>query len=188
LEKTPGSCKDKQEIDFTTMDDQDLEKNPLKTTENPNVNPAAPTSSITFAHDLTRANKIRRPSGRLVHIASNPAEIPRLQRKLTSALPEEGGGGDQEFDIVVQGSAEHINALRETHSHHEQLRDELRRKYGNEFDTFEKVVKDLDHLQNELHQVSYHAVNLDANFGKYGYSATIRMSFPSPPRKGSLHR
>jgi hypothetical protein len=67
-----------------------------------------------------------------------------------------------------------VNALRESHSHQEELRQQLRLKHGRDFDEFEKVQKELDRLSNELHMVSHHAVNLDANFSKYGYSATLR--------------
>jgi hypothetical protein len=147
------------------MADQDPEKDAQQQVPNDQN----PSRTINFAHEFTRAGQIRRPSGRLVHIASSPAEVPLLQRKLSTVVTP-----PEEFEIVVQGSAEHINALRETHTHHEQLREELRAKYGDEFEQFEKVVRDLDHLGNELHNVSHHAVNLDANFDKYGYSATIR--------------
>ena len=67
-----------------------------------------------------------------------------------------------------------MNALRETHSHQAQIRENLREKHGVEFDEFERVIKELDHLSSELHRVSEHAVNLDANFSKYGYSAHLR--------------
>jgi hypothetical protein len=152
-------------------DNSDLEKNlNSNEAESSSQITTAPTNTrgVSFAHEFTRAGQIRRPSGKVVHIASSPADVPLLQRKLSTVVSPD------EFDIVVQGSAEHINALRETHTHHEQLREELRAKYGDEFDQFEKVVMDLDHLGNELHNVSHHAVNLDANFDKYGYSATIR--------------
>jgi hypothetical protein len=35
------------------------------------------------------------------------------------------------------------------------------------------VVRELDKLSTELHMVSEHAVQLDANFEKYGYSAHL---------------
>lgn len=69
-----------------------------------------------------------------------------------------------------------MNALRETHEHQTVLRDQLRLKYGNDFEEFERIVKELDQLSSELHMISHHAVNLDANFSKYGYSAHLRKS------------
>jgi conjugal transfer/entry exclusion protein len=62
-----------------------------------------------------------------------------------------------------------------------QERENLRQKHGNEFDEFERIVTELDHLSAELHRVSEHAVNLDANFSKYGYSAALR----TLPRSGN---
>ena len=79
--------------------------------------------------------------------------------------------------------------MRETHSHHEKAKENLRIKHGKEFDEFERVVKELDRLSTELHMVSEHAVQLDANFEKYGYSAHLsKFSFEYPlhtPQRGS---
>lgn len=36
------------------------------------------------------------------------------------------------------------------------------------------MIRELDALSNELHMISEHAVQLDANFSKYGYSAHLR--------------
>jgi hypothetical protein len=44
-------------------------------------------------------------------------------------------------------------------------------------DEFERVIRELDALSTELHLVSDHAVQLDANFSKYGYSAHLS-TFP----------
>jgi hypothetical protein len=67
-----------------------------------------------------------------------------------------------------------ISALRESHAHHDEAREQLRLQYGPDFDRFEKIVRELDHLNKELHLVSEHAVQLDANFEKFGYSAHLR--------------
>src|ERR1700760_588369 len=66
-----------------------------------------------------------------------------------------------------------VEALRDAHAYQEGLRNELKVKHGKDFEEFERVVRELDHLNMELHQVSEHAVNLDANFSKYGYSAHL---------------
>ncbi len=70
---------------------------------------------------------------------------------------------------MINGSPEHLEALRTTLSHHEGRRDALRMKHGNDFDEFENVRAELDHLESELHMLTDHAVSLDANFSKYGY-------------------
>ena len=53
-----------------------------------------------------------------------------------------------------------------TLSHHEEKREALRMKYGNDFDEFENVRAELDQLGSELHMLTDHAVALDANFSK----------------------
>lgn len=82
--------------------------------------------------------------------------------------------GDQDFDLYIHGSPEHVEALREVHGHHERVRDELRQKYGDAYDDFEKVRLELDVISAELHAITDHGVALDANFSKYGYSAHLR--------------
>jgi hypothetical protein len=75
---------------------------------------------------------------------------------------------------VISGSPEHLEALRQVHSHYDERREMLRAKHGPDYDEFENVRAELDHLSSELHMLSDHAVQLDANFSKYGYSAHLR--------------
>ncbi|KAF2836897.1 hypothetical protein M501DRAFT_978591 [Patellaria atrata CBS 101060] len=119
-------------------------------------------------HSARRLRHFLHPSGKKVHVASGPDDVENLRRKL-SAIEK-----DVEFDLVVHGSPEHIEALRETHNHHENAKAALVEKHGDAVDEFERVIRDLDSLSNELHMVSDHAVQLDANFSKYGYSAHLR--------------
>jgi len=86
--------------------------------------------------------------------------------------------------VVINGSPEHLEALRATLSHHEGRREALRKKHGDDFDEFENVRAELDHLGSELHMLTDHAVSLDANFSKYGY----RCVFPAPLLHVFLHR
>jgi low temperature requirement protein LtrA len=129
----------------------------------------------------SNARKFVRPNGQLVHVAGSPDEERRLRKRLThqnsmSGVLEEKDedGGNEIWDIVIHGSPEHIDALKETHERAKTLRDELKSKYGTDWDHLEGVVRELDRLNHELHMLSQHAVNLDANFSKYGYSATLR--------------
>jgi hypothetical protein len=123
---------------------------------------------IDFAHEFTRARQFLRPDGKKIHVANSPGEVEPLRRRISTVESPD------DFDIVIHGSADHVTYLRQTHEQQEKLRDDLRRKHGPDFDEFERVVKELDRLSNELHAVSEHAVNLDANFSKYGYSAHLR--------------
>lgn len=81
---------------------------------------------------------------------------------------------EEPFDLVISGSPEHLEALRQAHSHHESKRDALKAKHGEAYDEFENVKAELDALGSELHMLTDHSVALDANFSKYGYSAHLR--------------
>lgn len=68
-----------------------------------------------------------------------------------------------------------IEILRYMHAHHESRHHRMKEEHGEVLDEIEGIVRELDALSNELHMVSDHAVQLDANFSKYGYSAHLRM-------------
>ncbi|KAI9647287.1 hypothetical protein NHQ30_003670 [Ciborinia camelliae] len=133
----------------------------------------APTTlhgTSTHSHHY-RGHRLRNfmlPNGRKVHIAPSPEEAEGLRRRL-SAIEK-----DQPFDLVINGSPEHIAALRTAHSHHENKRQVLKEKHGDAYDEFENVRSELDTLLSELHMLTDHSVALDANFSKYGYSAHLR--------------
>ena len=67
-----------------------------------------------------------------------------------------------------------IEALRHTHAHHSDHHKKLQEQHGELAYEFERVIREIDALSNELHMISQHAVQLDANFSKYGYSAHLR--------------
>lgn len=115
-------------------------------------------------HVSQRIRQIFRPDGRKVHIATSPEDIERLKRVLS-------GTGDVAYELVLHGSPEHIDALKETHAHHERMRESYRQLHGDSFDEFERVIRQVDMLATELHMG---AVQLDATFSKYGYSAHLR--------------
>ena len=121
------------------------------------------------------------PDGRQVHIAPSPEEAESLRQRLEAVRK------DEPFELVVHGSPEHIDALRRAHSHHEERREVLKRKHGDAYDEFENVKGELDVLGSELHMLTDHAVELDANFSKYGYSAHLRTydSHSSPASSAS---
>lgn len=108
------------------------------------------------------------PDGKKVHIALSPEEIESLRRRLNVISK------DEPFDLVLNGSPEHLDALRKAHTHHEERRESLKSKHGEAYDEFEHVRAQLDALGNELHMLTDHSVSLDANFSKYGYSAHLR--------------
>jgi hypothetical protein len=133
-------------------------------------------SGVTFAgsgHTSShhRGKRIRHfllPDGKKVHIALSPEEAESLRQRLAVISK------DEPFDLVINGSPEHLEALRRAHSHHEERRESLRKRHGQVYDEFEHVRDELEMLGSELHMLTDHAVSLDANFSKYGYSAHLR--------------
>lgn len=67
-----------------------------------------------------------------------------------------------------------IQALRHNHAHFEEQHHRLKQENPALIVEFERVLRQLDELSSELHLISEHAVQLDANFSKYGYSAHLR--------------
>jgi hypothetical protein len=126
------------------------------------------TLSSGHQHRARRLRNFVLPDGRKVHIALSPEEADNLRQRLTAIRK------DEPFDLVISGSPEHLDALRRAHSHHEERREALRARLGDDYDEFENVRAELDVLGSELHMLTDHAVTLDANFSKYGYSAHLR--------------
>ena len=71
--------------------------------------------------------------------------------------------------MILHGSPDHLQALRDLHAHHESKRDELKARHGNIYTDVEHVKSELDALSAELHHLTNHAVALDASFDKFGY-------------------
>lgn len=134
--------------------------------------PQSSTATIDQAHHRHhRGRRLRQlilPNGRKVHIAPSPEDAVNLQKRLEITEKHEP------FELVISGSPEHLEAVRTVHNHHEGQREALRQKHGEIYDEFERVKQELDALSSELHLLTDHAVALDANFDKYGFSAHLR--------------
>ncbi|RMZ78266.1 hypothetical protein DV737_g3985, partial [Chaetothyriales sp. CBS 132003] len=89
------------------------------------------------------------------------------------------------FDIVLHGSPEHIDTVRDIHAHHEGQQHQLKEEHPDVFDKFEKLRNELDVLDTEIHMLTDHSVALDASFDKFGYSAHLRTREDS--ETSSLH-
>ncbi|KAL9102338.1 MAG: hypothetical protein Q9163_002519 [Psora crenata] len=124
------------------------------------------------SHHGRRLRKLLHPSGRRIHIAATPEEHLKLIRTLPKIEP------DEKFDVYIHGSAEHLNAVRDIHAHHEQRRSHLRSQHADIYEEFEHVKTELDVIADELHQLTEHGVSLDASFSKFGYDARIRTRDP----------
>lgn len=131
-------------------------------------------------HVRHRLKAFALPDGRKVHIASSPEEATSLRQQLTQSSLRSGDAptatpSESPFDLVISGSPEHVEALRQAHGHYTRRQEALRQKHGEELlDEFEDVRKELEALGSEIHNVTDHAVRLDANFGRFGYSAHLR--------------
>lgn len=104
-------------------------------------------------------------SGKKV-IAAPPETIPSLRRQYSNA------SGDVE--IVIQGSAEHTNYLKQSREHHESRRAELKERHGAAFDEWESVQNELNSVSAQLSRMSTNTSGLHGNFGKFGYDAGVR--------------
>ena len=120
------------------------------------------------SHHGRRLRKLLHPNGRRIHIAATPDEHIKLTRTLPKIEP------DENFEVYIHGSAEHLDAVRQIHAYHEQRRSELRSQHTEIYDQFEHVKDELDVIAAELHQLTDHGVALEANFSKFGYNAHIR--------------
>jgi hypothetical protein len=107
-----------------------------------------------------------------------------LERRRTELLQEKS---HDQFNVILQGSAEHLEAIRDLHAHHEARRDQLREQHGELYSDIEHVKSELDALAAEIHHVTAHAVSLDASFDRYGYSAHLRTTDDDGSDQASLH-
>lgn len=128
------------------------------------------------------------PSGKKIHVANSPSEADQLRLQLCEIHAED------DFDVFISGSPEHLDALRVAQDHHEVKRDELRVLHPELFERFDEVHQQLDALSHELDRVTTHGVSLEAHFNKFGYGAHIRSyndgdspsgSGTTTPRSGS---
>lgn len=130
-------------------------------------------------HTAHRLRKLLRPNGRRVHIAATPEEHVRLTHTLPNIEP------DDNYDCYIQGSSEHLDAVREIHAHHEERRLHLRTTHGNVYDEIEHVKLELDTLADELHHLTDLGISMDANFSRFGYDAHIRIKEPESSSSSS---
>lgn len=111
---------------------------------------------------------IKLPDGRHVHVAKDEDHLLKLQESHS----------DPQFSFTVHGSADHINALHDSKKYHLGLKDALRNKHPEIFEEMEKLQSHMEELSSELHALTQYDVHLEANFGKFGYSANLRTHLP----------
>lgn len=122
-------------------------------------------------HRSHRLNRLHHPTGKIFHIVHHPHELETKRAELSKTLSQDS---TVEFDVLIDGSPEHVAAIREVHEHNLERRETIRRKNADLFDEFDEVHDTLGHLNDELHRLTTSAVALDASFDKFGYSAHLR--------------
>lgn len=135
----------------------------VKTTQRP------PHPPRNFGYEARqRIRHFLHPDGHRVHVASSPEHAEKLRANL-SRLHDEN-----EFDVIVSGSPEHIEAVNKARRHHEARRAELEAQHQEVYERFADVHAELDLLSTELEKVTTHGVSLEAHFSKYGYDAHVK--------------
>ncbi|KAF2149931.1 hypothetical protein K461DRAFT_281165 [Myriangium duriaei CBS 260.36] len=119
-------------------------------------------------HARERLRRFLHPDGRTIHVADTPQHAKRLRKQL------EDQSSDEPFDIHISGSPEHLDALKQTRSHHEQHQERLRTQHCELYKQFESVRGALDNLSGELDRVNAQGISLDAHFSRFGYDAHIK--------------
>lgn len=122
--------------------------------------------SYTPSSRRRRPQEFTLPNGKKV-IASLPEDLDSLREK-------HGNRDDVDIEIVVHGSAEHCDYLRETRNHHEGRRAQLREQHSSAFDEWEHVHSQLKSVSSELEKLTSDPNGLGANFNKFGYGAELR--------------
>lgn len=105
------------------------------------------------------------PSGKKV-IAALADAVPSLRRQYSNS--------SNDVEVVVQGSAEHTNYLKQSRQHHETRRAELKERHGAAFDEWEEVQNQLNSVTAQLSRMSTNTSGLHGNFGKFGFDAGVR--------------
>ena len=105
------------------------------------------THNINTHHHLNARARLRHflhPSGTRVHIADSPIEADQLHRQLSNNTNQ--SPASEPFSVYISGSPEHLSAVRETQSHHQERQTQLRHAHGEVWDRFAEVQGELDQL------------------------------------------
>nr|XP_023908611.1 uncharacterized protein LOC112020285 [Quercus suber]POF15565.1 hypothetical protein CFP56_48759 [Quercus suber] len=156
----------------STPDDEiDLKRAKLTFAHDNNAEHASTTINHPHHYSAKARERIRHflhPDGRRIHVATSPEESLRLRKQLEQLHKQD------EFDVFLSGTAEHLEALRTAHEHHEERRQDLERQHSEVYSRFATIHAELDALSSELNRVTTQGVSLEAHFSKYGYDAHIR--------------
>jgi hypothetical protein len=128
-------------------------KRPRKTRRSQHLTPTRQQSQHHHHHLNARARlrHFLHPSGTRVHIADSPIEADQLHRRLSN---NNQSSALEPFSVYISGSPEHLSAVQETQSHHQDRRAKLRNAHGEVWDQFAEVQSELNLLSRELGRVT----------------------------------
>ncbi|KAL6698953.1 bacterial low temperature requirement A domain-containing protein [Trichoderma pleuroticola] len=119
------------------------------------------------------------PNGKKI-IVTLPEDLENIRRQYQ-------GDNDTQVEVVIHGSIEHSQYLRQTRDHHEERRQLLREQHGPAFEEWEDVQNQLSSVTAELERVENQASGLYGNFNKFGYDAAVRTYNDEDPPIASSH-
>ncbi|KAL7963623.1 bacterial low temperature requirement A domain-containing protein [Trichoderma compactum] len=119
------------------------------------------------------------PNGKKI-IVTLPEDLEDIRRQYQ-------GDNDTQVEVVIHGSIEHSQYLRQSRDHHEERRQLLREQHRPAFEEWEDVQTQLSSVTAELERLEIQASGLYGNFGKFGYDAAVRTYNDEDPPIASSH-
>lgn len=123
------------------------------------------------AYSRRRPSEFFLPDGRRILVAL-PEEFEALRRQHCEGPSPPAS----QIEVVVHGSDQHCDFLRETQRHHEAARLALRERHGDDvLDEWDRVGRQLDGVTAQLERLADHSSALRENFSKFGFDARLRV-------------
>lgn len=126
-----------------------------------------PSTHSGFPSRRRRRQEFMLPDGRKV-IVTMPEDFDSLKQ-------EHAVTGRDHVEVVLHGSDEHHNFLKETHAHHQDRHRRMTERHGRELlDELQDIQDQLGSVKAELDRLNSDNVALSHNFSKFGYNAALR--------------
>ncbi|EHK24411.1 uncharacterized protein TRIVIDRAFT_29877 [Trichoderma virens Gv29-8] len=135
--------------------------------------------SSTLPGRRRRPQELLLPNGKKI-IVTLPEDLEDIRRKYQNDR-------DTQVEVVVHGSIEHSQYLRQSRDHHEERRQLLREQHGPAFEEWEDIQNQLSSVTTELERLENQASGLYGNFNKFGYDAAVRTYNDEEPPIASSH-
>ncbi|KAL7944349.1 bacterial low temperature requirement A domain-containing protein [Trichoderma barbatum] len=126
-----------------------------------------------------RPQELLLPNGRKI-IVTLPEDLEDIRRRNRK-------DDDTQVEVVIHGSIEHSQYLRQSRDHHEERRQLLRDQHGPAFEEWEDIQNQLSSVTTELERLENQASGLYGNFSKFGYDAAVRTYNDEDPPIASSH-